>query len=116
MLEKRPNPFEGAQIKCGSQTFLQNDIKLKLPWRPQDIRDARAVGYLLRKAANREWNQPKRKNYAAVNKAGRSWTSDMEMQSLDFAQLAFSLAFVQDFLTPSFILEWLYISCDVGGM
>ena len=60
MLEKRPNPFEGAQIKCGSQTFLQNDIKLKLPWRPQDIRDARAVGYLLRKAANREWKQPKR--------------------------------------------------------
>jgi hypothetical protein len=33
---------------------------LKLPWRPQDVRDARAVGYLLRKAANREWKQPKR--------------------------------------------------------
>ena len=76
MLEKRPNPFEGAQIKCGSQTFLQNDIKLKLPWRPQDIRDARAVGYLLRKAANREWNQPKRKNCAAINQAERNWRSE----------------------------------------
>ena len=76
MLEKRPNPFEGAQIKCGSQTFLQNDIKLKLPWRPQDIRDARAVGYLLRKAANREWNQPKRKKFVAVNTNERSWRSE----------------------------------------
>jgi hypothetical protein len=28
---------------------------------PQDVRDARAMGYLLRKAANREWKQPRRK-------------------------------------------------------
>jgi hypothetical protein len=40
------------------------------------------MGYLLRKADNREWNQPKRKKCVAVNKAERSWTSDMEMQSL----------------------------------
>jgi hypothetical protein len=26
------------------------------------------VGYLLRKASNREWNQPRRKNFVAVNK------------------------------------------------
>ena len=48
------------------------------------MRDARVVGYLLRKAANREWNQPKRK-FVKVNKAERSWTSDMEMQSLEFS-------------------------------
>jgi hypothetical protein len=35
--------------------------KVELPWRPQDVRDARAIGYLLRKSANREWNHPKRK-------------------------------------------------------
>jgi hypothetical protein len=46
------------------------------------LRDARAMGYLLRKTDNRKWNQPERKNCAAVNKAERSWTSDMEMQSL----------------------------------
>ena len=34
----------------GSQTLEQEAVKLKLPWRPQGIRDARAVGYLLRKA------------------------------------------------------------------
>jgi hypothetical protein len=28
---------------------------------PQDVLDARAVGHLLRKAANREWNPPMRK-------------------------------------------------------
>jgi hypothetical protein len=28
----------------------------------------RVVGYLLRKAANREWNQPRRKKWVVVNK------------------------------------------------
>jgi hypothetical protein len=66
---------------------------LKLPWRPQDVRDARAVVYLLRKATNREWNQPKRKKFVAVNKSEKevgdlkpALTSDMEMQSLEFVQ------------------------------
>ena len=36
---------------CGSQTLEQEAVKLKLPWRPQDISDARVMGYLLRKAA-----------------------------------------------------------------
>ena len=26
------------------------------------------MGYMLRKAANREWNQPRRKQFVAVNK------------------------------------------------
>ena len=39
----------------------QEVVTLKWPWRPQDVLDARAVGYLLRKAANREWNPPMRK-------------------------------------------------------
>jgi hypothetical protein len=38
----------------GSQILKQEAVKLKFPWRPQDERDARAVGYLLGKAANRE--------------------------------------------------------------
>ena len=37
------------------------------------FRDFRAVRYLLRKTANREWNQPKRKKFVAVNKGERSW-------------------------------------------
>ena len=50
-------------------------VKPGLPWRSQDVGDARAVGFMLRKVANREWNQPKRKKYVAVNKAERSWSS-----------------------------------------
>ena len=53
---------------CGSQTLKQEAVTLKLPWRPQDVRDVRAMGYLLKKAANREWNQPRRKKFVAVNK------------------------------------------------
>jgi hypothetical protein len=47
-----------------------------LTWRLQDVRDVRDVGYLLRKAANREWKQSKRKKYVSVNKAERSWRSE----------------------------------------
>ena len=50
-------------------------LKSRLPWKTQDVRDARAVGNLLRKAAHREWNQPKRKKCAAVNKADCCWRS-----------------------------------------
>jgi len=45
------------------------------------------VGYLLKKASNREWNQPRRKKFVAVNKKEKgvgdlttALTSDMEMQ------------------------------------
>ena len=54
---------------------------------------------LLRKAANREWNQPRRKTFIAVNKDEKgvrdlkiALTSDMEMQSLEFAQRVSCLA------------------------
>ena len=53
---------------CGSQTLKQEAVTLKLPWGPQDVQDARAVGYLLRKAAKMEWIQPRRKKIVAVNK------------------------------------------------
>jgi hypothetical protein len=71
----------------------QEAVTLKLPWRPQDVQDARALGYLLRKAANGEWNQPMRKKFVAINKdekgVGDLKTSNMEMQSLEFSQLVF---------------------------
>lgn len=35
-------------------------FRAEMPWRHQDARDTTAPGYLLRKAANRKWNQPKR--------------------------------------------------------
>ena len=76
---------------CGSQTLEQEAVKLKLPWRLQDVRDARAMGDMGRKAAN---------NYCgAVSKPKRSWASDMKMKAFEFTRLVFSLALVQCFLT-----------------
>jgi hypothetical protein len=55
------------------------------------------MGSFLRKAANREWNQPRRKTKQST-KMKKEWrsedhlTSVMEMQSLEFAQLASCLA------------------------
>ena len=53
-------------------------MKLKpgLPWRTEDIREARALGYLLRSTSDREWNHPRRKKCVAVHKAEGSWTSE----------------------------------------
>jgi hypothetical protein len=55
--------------------------------------------YLLRKAANREWNQLRRKKFVIVNKDGKgvgdlktTLTSDKEMLSLEFVQLVSCLA------------------------
>jgi hypothetical protein len=57
------------------------------------------MGYLLRKAANRKWNQPKRKKFVAVNNNGKgvgdlktASTSEKEMQSLEFVKLVSCLA------------------------
>lgn len=76
-----------------------------LPWRTQDVGDTRAMVYLSRKAANREWNSPKERSVlqstklTGVGDLKSVLTSDMEMQSLEFVQLIFSLTLVQYFLT-----------------
>ena len=93
---------------CGSQTLKQEAVTLKLPWRPQDVQDARAMGYLLRQAANREWNQPKRIVQQATKMKGvedlkSALTPLMEMQSLEFAQLVFDLVWSSIYYH---ILEW----------
>jgi hypothetical protein len=77
---------------CGTKTLEQKAAKFKLTWRSQDSKDARAMGYPLRKAANGEWNQCRKKKFVEVNKNEKgvgdlktTLTSDMEMQSLEFA-------------------------------
>lgn len=57
------------------------------------------MAYLLRKGANREWNQLRGRsllqstNMKGVGDLKSAFTSDIKMQSLRFAQLAFDLAF-----------------------
>ena len=47
----------------GKDRSLGKAAKLKpgQPGRLQDVRDVRAVGYLLRRAANSKWKQPRKK-------------------------------------------------------
>lgn len=87
-------------------------LKPGLPRKPQDIGDVRVMGDLPKRVANREWKQPKTKKYAAVNSKAervgdlkRVLTSELEMQSLEFAQSVFSLALVQ-YMPPSLLMEW----------
>ena len=75
---------------------------LKLPWRHQDIQDARNVDYLLSKAANREWKQTKRIVLQSTKMKGvgdlkSTLTTDMMIQSLELAQLV-SCLFLQVFV------------------
>ena len=53
-LQKWHQLFGGVHIMCGSEILKHEAVTLKLPWRPDDVRDARAMGYLQGKAANRE--------------------------------------------------------------
>ena len=48
--------YDGPEDQVESQTLKQEDVTLKSPWRLKDVKDARAMGCMLRKAANREWN------------------------------------------------------------
>ena len=56
------------KVQVESQTLKQEAVTLKLPWRLKDVKYVRAMGYMLRKAANRKWSQPRRKQFAAENK------------------------------------------------
>ena len=68
----------------------------------------------MRKAANREWSQPRRERNAAANTAERvgnlksTLASDLEMQSLDFAQLVLVLLWssIPFLCLPLSLLEW----------
>jgi hypothetical protein len=44
-------------------------VKPKLQWKSQDIRDARNVEWLLRKAVGNKWSQPERGTWATNGKA-----------------------------------------------
>ena len=75
------------------------------PWRFQDVRDIRAIGYLLRRAANREQKQPREKKYCIVNTTEWNWRSeesfDIPHGDAEFGSCPaeIGLALVQYFLT-----------------
>jgi hypothetical protein len=51
------SPLEEPRRSFVYQTLKQEAVTLMLSWRPQNVQDTRAICYLLRSAANKEWNQ-----------------------------------------------------------
>ena len=114
----------GVPAERPQETTLCEAVKVKprLPWRPQDVRDARAMGYLLRKAASREWNQSKREKCVAVSKAEMSWRSE-EHFDIRHEDSVFGVgpAGVWSCVGPVFpynvpffyVLEWSHIFCAI---
>ena len=110
-LKKQPEPCH--KIVYGSRILEEEAVKLKLSWVHKDVSDIRAIAYPWRKAANREWNQPKRTKFVAaecqicqqqstkvkgVGDLKSALTLDMEMWRLEIVQLDFGFALIQYFL------------------
>ena len=64
--EVMPALWGAQKIMYGSQTLKPEAVNVEVAL--ETPRCSRFQGYLLRKAANREWNQPRRKKFVAVNK------------------------------------------------
>ena len=72
-----------VEARYVSQVSLNRGLKRPLlktvllnPWRPLDNAEARAVGYLPKKTANRVWNQSNRKKCVSVNRAEKCCRSE----------------------------------------
>ena len=65
-------------LNGGLRRPLHEAVKLNpgISWRIQDVGNVRVMRFLMNKATNREWNQPKRNKCVAVNKTKRSWRSE----------------------------------------
>lgn len=65
----------GVSLHRDSEKPLCDAVKVKpgLPWRPLDAGDDKVMGYLIMKAANREWNKPKRNKFIEINNTVWSW-------------------------------------------
>lgn len=68
----------GVSLHGGPEKPLCEAEKVKpgSPWIPPDVGDARIVVHLSRRAANRQYNQPKREKCIEMNKAERRWKSE----------------------------------------
>jgi hypothetical protein len=84
--------MSGVSLHGGPEWPLCETVKVRpgLPWQPQEVRDARVIGYLLRRAANsgtspRERSVLQSTKLKGVGDLRSALTSVMEMQSLEFA-------------------------------
>ena len=69
-LRSRRTGTEGPERARRDERALCKVVEMKpgFPLRPQDMRNARPMGYLPREAPHREWNCPKTLNYLVGRK------------------------------------------------
>lgn len=66
----------GESLHRSPKRSSNEAVKPELQWGPGDAADARAMGYLPRRAAHRMWNHPKREECVVGRKAGRGEPSE----------------------------------------
>jgi hypothetical protein len=94
-----PAIWRSPEYRVWIQDIETRNFNIEVALGTLDVCGTRAMGYLLRKAANRKWNQPRRKTFSAVNKDEKgigdqktAKKSDIDMQSLEISQLDSCLA------------------------
>ena len=68
----RRNPKDQVE----SETLNQEAVSWKLPWRLKDVKDARAMGHMLRKAANGVETAPGESSLLQSTKMKKEWKSE----------------------------------------
>lgn len=91
-------------LNGGTERSLDKAVKVKpeLCRKSQHTDDAKAMRHPPRRAADRQWNQPRGEKCATGSKAGRAeqsrpLTPDTDRQDLKLSLMGFSLALVQFF-------------------
>ena len=92
----------GMSLCGGPERPLCKAVKVKpgLPWRPQDVRDARTMGTCQGELLSESGTSPGERSMLQSAKLKRVGdlkmvlTSDMEIQSLKFSRLVFGFAFL----------------------
>ena len=72
MLVLRRSPKDQVE----SQTLKQEAVTLKLPWRLKDVKDARAMGYMLRKLLTGSGTSPGESSLLQSTKMKKEWRYD----------------------------------------
>ena len=68
----RRNPKDQVE----SETLNQEAVSWKLPWRLKDVKDARAMGYMLRKLLTGSGTSPGESSLLQSTKMTKEWRSE----------------------------------------
>ena len=71
-----PAAFRSPKDQVESQILKQEAVTLRLPWRLKDVKYARAMGYMLRKAVTGSGTSPGESSLLQSTKMKKEWRSE----------------------------------------